>query len=180
MVPKMFEPLRFDCTRKWCQYWKHKRAVTSINVPRDSEESGPEFINLFSCSTQLSMKFVLLINLKILAIFFKLLLCSTKLSKLSLVDHEKSFKFWYFYDQVKVHAQLSWAWKMSYNLGARSTCTFGILDSQRCKVYTYGQRRLWSDCPDVQADLSLRWARISEGTFSHVSAPVFRKFLYIA
>ena len=34
--------------------------------------SGPEVIKLFSCSTQLSMKFILLINLKILTIFFKL------------------------------------------------------------------------------------------------------------
>ena len=30
--------------------------------------SGPEVIKLFSCSTQLSMKFVLLINLKLLTI----------------------------------------------------------------------------------------------------------------
>ena len=31
--------------------------------------SGPEVIKLFSCSTQLSMKFTLLINLKILTFF---------------------------------------------------------------------------------------------------------------
>ena len=28
----------------------------------------------------------------------------------------------------------------------------------------------WSDCADVQADLSLLWTHISEGTFSHVAA----------
>ena len=28
----------------------------------------------------------------------------------------------------------------------------------------------WSDCGDAQADLSLRWAILSEGTFSHVAA----------
>ena len=30
-----------------------------------TEKTGPEVINLFSCSTQLSMKFFLLINVKI-------------------------------------------------------------------------------------------------------------------
>ena len=42
-----------------------------------------------------------------------------------------------------------------------------ILDSQGCKVSPCGQRRLKSDCADAQADLSLRWAHISEGTFFH-------------
>ena len=28
--------------------------------------------------------------------------------------------------------------------------------------------KFWTDCADAQADLSLRWAHISEGTFSHV------------
>ena len=36
--------------------------------------SGPEVIKLFSCSTQLTMKFVLLINLKLLIIPFFFLL----------------------------------------------------------------------------------------------------------
>ena len=32
---------------------------------------------------------------------------------------KKVFNFWYFYfyDRVKFHAQLSWAWKNFYNLG---------------------------------------------------------------
>ena len=47
-----------------------------------------------------------------------------------------------------------------------------ILDSQGCKVSSCGQRRLWSDCADAQADLSLRLEHISEGTFSHVAAPI--------
>ena len=42
-----------------------------------------------------------------------------------------------------------------------------FLDSQRYKVSSCGQRRLWSDCADAQADLSLRWAHMSEDTFSH-------------
>ena len=36
---------------------------------------------------------------------------------------------------------------------------------QGCKVSKCGQRRLRSDCADAQADLSLRWARISEGRY---------------
>ena len=39
-----------------------------------------------------------------------------------------------------------------------------ILDSQGCKVYSCGLRRLWSDCTDAQADLSLRRAHMLERT----------------
>ena len=45
-----------------------------------------------------------------------------------------------------------------------------ILDSQGCRLSSYGQRKLWSDCADAQADLSLRWEHISEGTFSYFTA----------
>ena len=31
---------------------------------------------------------------------------------------------------------------------------------------------LWSDCAEEQADLSLRWLHISEGTLSHVEAQI--------
>ena len=44
---------------------------------------GPEVIKLFSCSTQLSMKFVLLINLKLLTI--------TNSYLLNLAEHENFF-----------------------------------------------------------------------------------------
>ena len=43
-----------------------------------------------------------------------------------------------------------------------------ILDSQRCKVSLQGQRRLWPDCADAHANLSLRWAHMSVGKFSHI------------
>ena len=43
-----------------------------------------------------------------------------------------------------------------------------VLDSQGCKVSSCAQRRLKSVCADAQADLSRRWAHMSEGTFSHV------------
>ena len=44
---------------------------------------GPKVIQLFSCSTQLSMKFVLLINLKLLTIANSFLL--------NIVEHENFF-----------------------------------------------------------------------------------------
>ena len=48
----------------------------------------------------------------------------------------------------------------------------GISDRQEFKVSSCRQRRLWSDCADVQADLSSLGAQkvrflMSEGTFSH-------------
>ena len=50
-----------------------------------------------------------------------------------------------------------------------------ILDSQGCKVCSSGQRRRLSDCTDAQADLSLPTTHKSEGTFSHLTAPVFSR-----
>ena len=40
----------------------------------------------------------------------------------------------------------------------------------RTQVSPCGQRILWSDGADAQADLSLRWAHMSEDTFYHVVA----------
>ena len=45
-----------------------------------------------------------------------------------------------------------------------------ILNSQWCNVSLCGQRRLWSDCADAQADLSLRLTHMLEGTCSHTEA----------
>ena len=33
--------------------------------------------------------------------------------------------------------------------------------------------KFWSDCVNAQADLNLRWAHMSEGTFSDVSDQMF-------
>ena len=46
------------------------------------------------------------------------------------------------------------------------------LDTKGCKISSYGQRRLWSYCANAQADLSLRLAHMSEGTFPLVSAQI--------
>ena len=84
-------------------------------------ESGPEVIKLFPCSTQLSMKFFLLLNVKMPTIVGILTFMSRKNSILSLSEPEKCWLYWYFhtYEHLKFHAQVSWAWKKFYNLGAR-------------------------------------------------------------
>ena len=40
----------------------------------------------------------------------------------------------------------------------------------RTNIYWCGQRRLWSDWEDAQADLSLRWAHMQYCWFCHVGA----------
>ena len=52
--------------------------------------SGPEVIKLFSCSTQLSMKFVLLINVKMPTNVGILIFMSEKNSILGLYEPKKS------------------------------------------------------------------------------------------
>ena len=75
--------------------------------------SGLKVIKLFSCSTQVSMIFFR-------SIFFKM---PTVLGILTFMSRKNSilcYISWYFYtyEQLKFHAQLSWAWKKLYNLGA--------------------------------------------------------------
>ena len=45
---------------------KHKQCQVKIELDNSKDTAGPKIIKLFSCSTQLSMKFILLINLKLL------------------------------------------------------------------------------------------------------------------
>ena len=66
------------------------------------------------------MKFFLLINVKMPTAVGILTFMSRKNGILSLSKPEKSWISWYFhtYEHLKFHAQLSWAWKKFYNLGA--------------------------------------------------------------
>ena len=57
--------------------------------------------------------------------------------------------------QVSLHIHTVWS---EPSLGA-------FLDSQGCIVSSSGQRRLWSDCADAQAYLSLRWAHVRRYCF---------------
>ena len=56
-------------------------------------KSGPEVIKLFSCSTQLSMKFFLLINVKMPAIVGILTFMSRKNTILGLSESKKKLNF---------------------------------------------------------------------------------------
>ena len=84
------------------------------------DKPGPEVIKLFSCSTQLSMKFFLLINVKMPTIVGILTFMSGKNSILGSSEPNISQISWsiYTYEHLKFHAQLSWVWKKLYNLGA--------------------------------------------------------------
>ena len=80
----------------------------NLDVPIHMVPSGPEVINLFSFSTQLSMKFILLINVKLLNVGI--------LTFLSRINYwlwsfkpELSIDYGYFdiSKHLKIHAQLS-------------------------------------------------------------------------
>ena len=71
--------------------------------------TGPEVIKLFSCSTQLSMILILLINVKmptsvgILSFISRLNTTSSSFKARKFLI----FQYFSFYEQVKFHAQLS-------------------------------------------------------------------------
>ena len=71
--------------------------------------SRPEVIKLFSCSAQLSMKFVLLLYLKLLTIANSVLLNIAEHENFSANKYENANYCWHFhiYLQGKFHAQLS-------------------------------------------------------------------------
>ena len=66
------------------------------------------------------MKFFLLINVKMPTVVGILTFISGENSILGLSEPNKCRISWYFYtyEHSKFHAQLSWAWKKFYNLGA--------------------------------------------------------------
>ena len=67
------------------------------------------------------MKFVLLINLKLLTIAMFFLLNIAELENFSVNKYENANNSWHFhiYKQKKFHAQPSWAWKRFYKLWAK-------------------------------------------------------------
>ena len=69
----------------------------------------------FSCSTQPSMKFIMLIIVDNLTYISMINTTSERLKA------KHFFICWYFsfFEQLKFYAQLSWAWKKFYNLRAR-------------------------------------------------------------
>ena len=99
----------------------------------------------------------------------------------SAYKYENANYCWHFhiYQQRKVHAQLRWAWKRFYNLEPEHLHSLNRIFTGIAKdvVSSWGQQRLWSNCPDAQADLCLHWAHVSEGTYSHFVAYIV-KFEY--
>ena len=79
---------------------------------------GPEVIKLFSCSTQLSTKFQLLIRTKIPTNKEVSWLKSLRYCIYHTYKCENANNCWHFniYGQGKFLAQLRWAWKKFYNL----------------------------------------------------------------
>ena len=80
-----------------------------------SRDPGPEVIKLFSCSAQLRLKFILLINVKMPTIVGILTFISRINYRLSWSKPEISIYF--IYEQLKFHAQLSVLEKSFITLG---------------------------------------------------------------
>ena len=97
---------------------------------------GPKVIKLFSCSTQLSIKFVLLINLKLLKIANSFLL--------NIAEHETIVGIFIFIStEISCSAHL---------------CSLVIVCMKKLYILEYSkcaQGRFCSDCVNVQADLNL-------------------------
>ena len=72
------------------------------------------------------MEFFLLINVKMPTIVGILTFVSGKNSILGLSEPKNGRISWYFYtyEHLQFHAQLSWVWKKFYNLGARMVKMF--------------------------------------------------------
>ena len=79
----------------------------------------------FSGSIQLSMEFFMLINLNLLTIANSFLLNIAKHGISLLLNMNNIVGIFIFVSRENFNAQLNWAWKKVYNLGARS---FGILE----------------------------------------------------
>ena len=73
------------------------------------KKPGPEVIKLFSCSTQLSMNFFLLINVKMPTIVGILTFMSGKIAIYANLGLKKAefLDFFYTYEHLNFHAQLS-------------------------------------------------------------------------
>ena len=81
---------------------------------------GPKVTKLFTCSTQMSMKLILLINVKmptIVGILTFISMINTTSERLE-ARHFFICQYFIFYEQLKFRAQLSWAWKKFYKLRA--------------------------------------------------------------
>ena len=115
----------------------------AIILMRKRDRAGLEVKKLFSCSTRLRTKFILLINVKmptIVGILTFISMINTTSERLK-ARNFIALRYFSFYEQLKFHAQLSWAWKKFLNLGAW-LLYFNFLpdvcDCQRSVALPYG------------------------------------------
>ena len=123
-------------SESWMSAWRNFSSLAIQNMPcEDSDQTkqmlrliwifqGPEVIKLFSCSTQLSMTFVGLINHKLLTIVNSFLLNIAEHENFSANKYENAN--YYLIAEKNFHAQLSWPWKKFYNLGVWAHMSAGM------------------------------------------------------
>ena len=110
------------CTSFFCQILSLPKLVCDMCLGQHIclDIPGPEAIKLFLCSTQLNIKFIMLINIKMPTVVgiltFNSLINTTfeslKARKVFIFKHSSCN------EHLKIYAQLSWTWKKFYNLGA--------------------------------------------------------------
>ena len=100
---------RLVLSQKARSSWKQKGIMSHIVATNDVAYSGPKVMKNISCSTQLSMKFFLLINVKMPTIVGILTFKNKKNSIIGLSEPENAefLDILYTYAHLKFHAQLS-------------------------------------------------------------------------
>ena len=134
------------------QYKSSTAAFTRMTKWSINNTRPQRYKNLFSNSTQLSMKFQLLIRTKILKIK-GFLLSNPQLLFLSCLKMFKCQQLLAFniYEHEKLYAQLSWARKKFYNLGAR------FHYPSICMTYTIPDMELSIESVTKQGNFHKRW-----------------------
>ena len=74
-----------------------EKSFNAVCINEKKESPGPEVIKLFSCSTQLSMIFALLINLKLLTTANSFLLNTAEHENFSANKYENANYCWHFH-----------------------------------------------------------------------------------
>ena len=115
----LVRPIGYDSkqswpTWRWAMVWHNQQwAVSRIQI-------RPGGYKTLFISTQMSTKFILLINVKMPTIVGILTFISTINTTSERLKARHIFICWYFsfHEQLKIDAQLTWAWKCFYNLEA--------------------------------------------------------------
>ena len=129
-----------ECNKVKLGYDLQYKNICSWQGARVHTDLAPEFIKLL-CSTQLSIEFFLLINVKMPTIVGILTFMSRKNSIIGLLEPGKSWISWYFYiyEHLKFHAQLSWAWKTFYKLRICLDAMLSVSRNKDCKHFWAGR-----------------------------------------